>query len=115
MSVMSPIVAGRPRGAKRNRQGRTRLRPFVGFVIGFVPFFEGGTNGFSSRSFFGWAVGRTKGGVSPLISKRKRDGRDGSRRPYFARVFTRVIVSCRLARVMPTYMRRRSSSTVSSC
>src|SRR6478672_4199746 len=110
MSLIGTIVAGTAREAKGNRQGRTRLRPLVGFDVGFVPRLEGGTKGFSSLSFFGCAVGSTKGTVSPLISKRNRDGRQGSRRPYLARVFTRVIVSCRFARVMPTYIRRRSSS-----
>src|SRR5579862_8616559 len=100
MSLMASIVAGSARRAKGNLQRRAPLRPFWGFDAGFVPFFCGGTKGFSSRSFFGCAVGSANGGVSPLISKRKRDGRQDSRRPYFARVLTRVIVSCRLARVL---------------
>lgn len=44
----------------------------------------------------------------------KREGRQASRRPYFARLDARVSVRCRRARVIPTYMSRRSSSTVSS-
>jgi hypothetical protein len=54
------------------------------------------------------------GGFSPRISYTNREGDVPTRVPYFERDFAQVMVKRRCARVIATYMRRRSSSTVSS-
>jgi hypothetical protein len=54
------------------------------------------------------------GGFSPRISKTKREGIDSTRVPYFERDLVQVTVRSRCARVIATYISRRSSSSVSS-
>jgi hypothetical protein len=54
------------------------------------------------------------GGFSPRISNTKREAIDSTRVPYFERDFVQVTVRSLCARVIATYIRRRSSSTVSS-
>ena len=91
-------------------QRGARARVFFGLPFGGGPPLEGLS---PPRSLISGPA-KANGTASPLISKRNLDGRQGSRRPYFARVFARVIVRIRRARLIPTYISRRSSSTVSS-